>query len=153
MALAPRFHTVIAGPARKNDPQVIEALMAASIKPGSLVMLDSAGKLAVHNVAGGAGVALALQHNYIGGGDIRDSVPAGDTGAAIMCEDDVDYHMLVKAGEVLLENEGLVSAGDGTLARATTPATYKVLFYSREKITLGAEAQLVKVRKSGKATA
>ena len=60
-------------------------------------MPDSAGKLAVHNVAGGAGVALALQHNYIGGGDIRDAVPAGDTGAAIMCEDDVDYHMLVKA--------------------------------------------------------
>ncbi|SQC08983.1 Uncharacterised protein [Klebsiella pneumoniae] len=42
-------------------------------------MLDSTGKLAVHNVAGGAGVALALQHNYIGGGDIRDAVPAGDT--------------------------------------------------------------------------
>ena len=102
MALAPRFHTVIAGPARKNDPQVIEAIMAAAVKPGSLVMLDSTGKLAVHNVAGGAGVALALQHNYIGGGDIRDAVPAGDTGAAIMCEDDVDYHMLVKAGEVLL---------------------------------------------------
>ncbi len=57
MALAPRFHTVIAGPARKNDPQVIEAIMAAAVKPGSLVMLDSTGKLAVHNVAGGAGVA------------------------------------------------------------------------------------------------
>jgi hypothetical protein len=70
-----------------------------------------------------------------------------------MCEDDVDYHMLVKAGEVLLENEGLVSAGDGTLAKSTTPATDQVLFYSREKITVGAEAQLVKVRKSGKATA
>lgn len=55
MALAPRFHTVIAGPARKNDPQVIEAIMAAAVKPGSLVMLDSTGKLAVHNVAGGAG--------------------------------------------------------------------------------------------------
>lgn len=80
MALAPRFHTVIAGPARKNDPQVIEAIMAAAVKPGSLVMLDSTGKLAVHNVAGGAGVALALQHNYIGGSDIRDAVPAGDTG-------------------------------------------------------------------------
>ena len=145
MALAPRFHTVIAGPARKNDPQVIEAIMAAAVKPGSLVMLDSTGKLAVHNVAGGAGVALALQHNYIGGGDIRDAVPAGDTGAAIMCEDDVDYHMLVKAG--------LVSAGDGTLAKSTTPATDQVLFFSREKITVGAEAQLVKVRKSGKATA
>lgn len=116
-------------------------------------MLDSTGKLAVHNVAGGAGAALALQHNYIGGGDIRDAVPAGDTGAAIMCEDDVDYHMLVKAGEVLLENEGLVSAGDGTLAKSTTPATDQVLFFSREKITVGAEAQLVKVRKSGKATA
>ena len=88
MALAPRFHTVIAGPARKNDPQVIEAIMAAAVKPGSLVMLDSTGKLAVHNVAGGAGVA-----------------------------------------------------------------TDQVLFFSREKITVGAEAQLVKVRKSGKATA
>ncbi|WP_251991140.1 hypothetical protein [Escherichia coli] len=127
--------------------------MAASIKPGSLVMLDSSGKLAVHATAGGTGVPLVLQHNYIGGGDIRDAVPAGDTGAAIMCEDDVDYHMLVKAGEVLLENEGLISSGDGTLAKSTTPATDHILFYSREKITVGAEAQLVKVRKSGKATA
>ena len=153
MALAPRFHTVIAGPARKNDPQVIEAIMAADVMPGSLVMLDSTGKLAVHSTAGGAGVALALQHNYIGGGDIRDAVPAGDTGAAIMCEDDVDYHMRVKAGEVLLENEGLVSAGDGTLKKSATPDTDVVLFYSREKITVSAEVQLVKVRKSGKATA
>ena len=153
MALAPRFHTVIAGPARKNDPQVIEAIMAAAIKPGSLVMLDSTGKIAVHSTAGGSGVALVLQHNYIGGGDIRDSVPAGDTGAAIMCEDDVDYHMLVKAGDVLLENEGLISNGDGTLAKSAAPTTDKVLFFSREKITVGAEAQLVKVRKSGKATA
>lgn len=153
MALAPRFHTVIAGPARKNDPQVIEALMAAAVKPGSLVMLDSSGKIAVHATAGGTGVPLVLQHNYIGGGDIRDTGPAGDTGAAIMCEDDVDYHMLVKAGEVLLENEGLISNGDGSLAKSTTPATDHILFYSREKITVGAEAQLVKVRKSGKATA
>lgn len=153
MALAPRFHTVIAGPARKNDPQVIEAPMAAAVKPGSLVMLDSAGKIAVHATAGGTGAPLVLQHNYIGGGDIRDTVPAGDTGAAIMCEDDVDYHMLVKAGEVLLENEGLISNGDGVLAKSSTPATDHILFYSREKITVGAEAQLVKVRKSGKATA
>jgi hypothetical protein len=153
MALAPRFHTVIAGPARKNDPQVIEALTVEDIMPGALVQLDATGKLENHATAGGAGVALAMQHNYIGGGDIRDAVPAGDTGAAIMCEDDVDYHMRVKAGEVLLENEGLVSAGDGTLQKSAAPETDVVLFYSREKITVGAEVQLVKVRKSGKATA
>lgn len=153
MAIAPRFHTVIAGPARKNDPQVIEAIMAEAVMPGSLVQLNASGNLAKHSTAGGSGVALALQHNYIGGDDIRVAVPAGDTGAAIMCEDDVDYHMLVKAGQVLLENEGLVSAGDGTLQKSTTPDTDVVLFFSREKITVSTEAQLVKVRKSGKATA
>jgi hypothetical protein len=153
MALAPRFHTVIAGPARKNDPQVIEAICKVDILPGSLVELDATGQFVYHPTAGGAGVALTMQHNYIGGGDIRDAVPAGDTGAAIMCEDDVDYHMRVKAGEVLLENEGLVSAGDGTLKKSATPDTDVVLYYSREKITVGAEVQLVKVRKSGKATA
>lgn len=152
MALAPRFHTVIAGPARKNDPQVIEAICKVAIQPGSLVELDATGQWIYHSTAGGAGVSLVMQHNYIGGGDIREAVPAGDTGAAIMCEDDVDYHMRVKAGEVLLENEGLVSAGDGTLQKSATPATDIVLYYSREKITVGAEAQLVKVRKSGKAT-
>lgn len=89
MALAPRFHTVIAGPARKNDPQVIEALCKVAILPGSLVELDATGQFIYHATAGGSGVALAMQHNYIGG-DIRDAVPAGDTGAAIMCEDDVD---------------------------------------------------------------
>ncbi|MCZ9609100.1 hypothetical protein K9J44_08385 [Enterobacter hormaechei] len=153
MALAPRFHTVIAGPARKNDPQVIEAICKVAILPGSLVELDASGQFIYHATAGGPGVALAMQHNYIGGGDIRDAVPAGDTGAAIMCEDDVDYHMRVKAGEVLLENEGLVSAGDGTLAKSTTPATDPGPILFTRKITVGAEAQLVKVRKSGKATA
>lgn len=149
-----RYHTIIAGPARKNDPQVQEALCKVAILPGSLVALDSTGQWIYHPTVGGSGVALVMQHNYIGGDDVRIAVPAGDTGAAIMCEDDVDYYMRVKAGEALLENEGLVSAGDGTLKKSAAPTTDVVLFYSREKYTVASDgAELVKVRKSGKATA
>lgn len=151
--MAIRYNSILGGPARKNDKQVQEAIMLVAAKPGSLVALDDNGKFIVHPTAGGSGVPLVLQENYLGGMDVSENVPANATGVAIMCEDDVDYHVLVKAGEVLLENEGLVSAGDGTLQKSTTPATDNILFYAREKYTVNAtEAELVKVRKSNKAT-
>lgn len=94
MALAPRFHTVIAGPARKNDPQVIEAICKVAILPGSLVELDASGQFIYHATAGGPGVALAMQHNYIGGGDIR--------------EDMADYML---SGDAKVKVKGYVGAG------------------------------------------
>ncbi|MDU7405637.1 MAG: hypothetical protein E7L15_17495 [Citrobacter portucalensis] len=152
--MAIRYNKIIGGPARKNDPQVQEAIMLAAAAPGSLMQLDANGKFVVHATEGGTGVPLVLQENYLGGMDVSENVPANATGVAVMCEDDVDYHVLVKAGEALLENEGLVSAGDGTLQKSTTPATDHVLFYAREKYTVASGgAELVKVRKSSKATA
>ena len=129
MALAPRFHTVIAGPARKNDPQVIEALCKVAILPGSLVELDATGQWIYHATAGGTGVPLTMQHNYIGGGDIRDAVPAGDTGAAIMCEDDVDYRTHPQPHLVNLENgrKEALPVDDGGYSSA--PAVFGVLTY------------------------
>lgn len=146
MALQPRYNTIIAGPARRNDPQTQEAILAESIKPGMLVQLDASGKLIKHKTKGGHGVELIMQENYVAGGDIRDSVPLGATGMAIMAETGVDYHMMVKASDVLLMNEALISNGDGTLTKSTAPETDSVLFYSREKFTVGETAQLVKVR-------
>lgn len=146
MALQPRYNTIIAGPARRNDPQTQEAVLADSSKPGMLVQLDAAGKMIKHKTKGGGGLPLILQENYVGGGDIRDGVMAGTTGMAIMAETGVDYHMMVKASEVLLLNDALVSNGDGTLIKSTAPETDAILFYSREKFTVGETAQLVKVR-------
>lgn len=140
-----RFKTVIGGPARKNDPQTIDLKTGEAIAPCSLVAVVN-NKLMKHSAAGEQTQALVITNDYLGGHDIRDNVPNDTSGIAIICEDGVTYHVLVKAGEVLAIGDKLTSNGDGTLKKANGGDA--VIFYAFENYTVGATAEQVRVRKA-----
>jgi hypothetical protein len=140
-----RFKTVIGGPARKNDPQTIDLKTGEAIAPCSLVAVVN-NKLMKHSTAGEQTQALVITNDYLGGHDIRDNVPNDTSGIAIICEDGVTYHVLVKADEALTVGDKLASNGDGTLKKAS--GTDAVLFYAFETYTVGTTAEQVRVRKA-----
>lgn len=126
-----------------------ERLVAATPKPGALVMLNSSGKWAVHGTSGGAGAsALLLEDRYQG-----DHTTGGGVDKAYVADNpaEVEYvlpgslrYARLKANENVALGDHLISGGDGTLIK-TTGSPAKV-FAVCEEASNSASEQLIKVR-------
>lgn len=146
-----RYTRIHLGPARRNDPQVHEAVASAAISPGSLIVLTG-GKFAPATAATVGKVWLA-QENYLAQKGVDAAYAADvDTVLGLEMEDDTHYAVRVATGvNIAAVGTPLTPGASGTLAIAALSDL--VVAYSDEIYNnTSGSSQLVRVRPAASAS-
>ena len=152
-----RYSKIILGPARKNDPQVVEAEAGAAILPGQFVTLNAQGRFALAVAATTAKVWLA-QENYLMLKSVDQSYTAysagppvvrGDTVMGLELDDTVMYAARLAAGQnVNAIGLPLAIGAGGNLVIAG--ATARIIAHSDEIFNNNTgTTQLIRIRPAG----
>lgn len=121
--------------------------MKVAALPGSVAYIGS-DDLLTKFVTDGAGADVQLYAvgvDYLQGKRVTDVVAAGDVGVGNYFETGRYFAMLVKAGAVLNFDTPLAVDATGVL-RVGVVGTDEIVGYAKEEYTVGASAELVKVR-------
>lgn len=134
-----RYNKVYAGPVTEPTPQVDEIIAAASILPGCLI--TQAGALAVAATA--TEVLIALENSLIQE-DTDTAYASGDLMVATKMLPTQFYNARVAATVAVTKGAALALGASGYLVLATAGA--RVVAFAEETVTVGATADLVRVR-------
>jgi len=122
-----------------------QKLSSVALQAGHVVKLSS-GTFIKHATDGKKqDFIYVVNVNEEEGQQSADTIASGSSIKGELAETGRGLAVLIKATLVLVEDTPLTSAGDGTL-RIAVLGTDEVIAYSQEALTVGAAAQLVKVR-------
>lgn len=134
-----RYNKVFAGPVTEALPQVDEIIAAATILPGCLI--TQAGALAVANTAV---EVLIAQENYLMQEDTDTAYSSGDLIVGLKLLPSQIFNARVAATVAVTKGAALALGASGYLVLATAGA--RVVAFAEETVTVGATADLVRVR-------
>lgn len=142
-----RYNKIYLGPVEKTKPQVREAIAAAALKPGRLVVMSS-GEFALAG-ATTVGQVLIVQDNYLAMKGVDTDWAADSTAIAMEMNDECLYAARIANGvNITAIGTALTPAANGTLGIASTSDL--VVAYSDEiyNNNSGSE-QLIRIRPAG----
>jgi hypothetical protein len=141
-----RYNKIFAGPATETLPQVVEALVTSTYKPGVIVTL-SAGKFALAGVATLTQL-FVLQDNYLAMLGTDDAYQADETAPGMIPLDEQFFNCRFAASAAITKGDAIALAANGLLQKLPAAAgTYIVVGYADETVTLGAGGEdLIRVR-------
>lgn len=140
----PRYNKIFAGPTHKTLPQVKEAPAAVDLLPGSVVVVNGAGKFALATAAA-AGRVYVVQDNYLTLKGVDDVVEADETAIGIELMDEFFINVRVPTATNIAKDAALGINASGKVVPAV--AGGRVIGYADEAFnnTSGAD-QLVRMR-------
>lgn len=137
-----RFNVIFAGPVGAR-PQVQEAIMAASLKPGVAVVWSS-GQFAAAGAATNEKI-FVLQDNYLAGKGVDDAWASGDRAMGMEMLDDEFFNVRVPTGQNLAKGAKLTTNSSGLFVATSTGNRVIAITEEAYNNNTGSD-QLVRVR-------
>jgi hypothetical protein len=109
------------------------------VKPGYLGQIDGDGKILAHSVYGGGGECIVCKEDALQGKTIDDAYAVGDLVFAHHGQKSDVLAFVLKAGQNVDDGDKLMSAGDGTMVKYTSPVLANVVAQSTAITNLTAE--------------